>query len=100
MDKESTKILTEADFIEAMIASDGWKLVKAKLDNRILDLQNINNLDMSDVNTLPAQLASRKMTADYLFSWLKEDIYGFIEQQRAVMERQTEGKTDMFIERE
>lgn len=100
MDKESQKILTEADHVESMIKSTGWGIVKAKLDTRILDLQNINNLDTTDITTLPTQLAARKMTSEILFAWLKDDVYGFIEQQRANMDKKVEPTTETFIDRE
>ena len=99
MDTETQKILTDADHVEAMTTSKGWELVKSKLDIRILDLQNINNLDTTDVTTLSAQLAARKMTSEILYAWLKDDIYGFIEQQRANMEKNTE-QVETFINRD
>lgn len=81
-DKDTQEILTEADHIKSMTESDGWKLVKAKLDERILDLQNITNLDMSKPETLSAQLAARTMAVQEMFAWLKSDVYGFVEQQQ------------------
>lgn len=82
-DKDTQQILTDADHIKSMTESDGWKLVKAKLDARILDLQNITNLDMSKPETLSAQLAARTMAVQEMFAWLKSDVYGFVEQQQA-----------------
>lgn len=82
-DKDTQEILTEADHIKSMTESDGWKIVKAKLDGRILDLQNITNLDMSKPETLSAQLAARTMAVQEMFAWLKSDVYGFVEQQQA-----------------
>lgn len=98
-DKETKEILSEADHVNAMIGSDGWKSVKAKLDARILDLQNIHNLDMADISTLPAQLAARKMAVDIIFSWLKSDVHGFVEQQKSNMESLTIKETP-YIDRE
>lgn len=80
-DKETQKILTEADHVKAMTESEGWKSVKAKLDTRILDLQNIGNLDMSKPESLSAQLAARTMAVNEIWAWLKSDVYGFVEQQ-------------------
>ena len=80
-DRETKDILTEADHVKSMTESDGWKSVKGKLEQKILDLQNINNLDLTDPNTLPTQLIARKMAVDVIWSWLKNDVYGFVEQQ-------------------
>lgn len=82
-DKDTQQILTDADHIKSMTESDGWRIVKAKLDARILDLQNITNLDMSKPETLSAQLAARTMAVQEMFAWLKSDVYGFVEQQQA-----------------
>lgn len=96
---ETGTILTEADHVRAMLDSDGWKLVKGKLDAKILDLQNISNLDMADVATLPAQLAARKMAVDILWAWLKADVYGFVEQQESNSQNLSENNEE-FIGRE
>ena len=98
MDKDTTRNLTEADNIFLMTETDGWKLVKSKLDARILDLQNINNLDTTDLATLPAQLAGRKFASEIIYSWLKDDIYGFIEQQQTNTAKMQE-QVDNFVER-
>lgn len=99
-DKDTQEILTEADHVKAMIGSDGWKSVKGKLDVKILDLQNINNLDMADVGTLPAQLAARKMAVDIIFNWLKADVYGFVEQQESNSQKLASKESEEFIGRE
>lgn len=82
-DKETKEILSEADHVKAMIGSDGWKSVETKLKERILDLQNINNLDVVKIETLPQQLAARKMAVEVIWDWLKKDVYGFVEQQES-----------------
>lgn len=90
-DAETKQILSEADQVKSMLESDGWKLVKSKLDARILDLQNINNLDLTKLESVNTQIAARKMAVDEIFGWLKGDVYGFVEQQeknnQSLMER-------------
>ena len=99
MDKNEIKVLTDADQVLGMTESEGWKLVKAKLDTRLLDLQNINNLDLTDVATLPTQLAARKMAVDIIWDWLKQDVYGFVEQQANSIQKTVE-EPENFINRE
>lgn len=82
-DAEDKKLLTDAEHVQNMLQSQGWGVVKGKLDTLILDLQNINNIDMERPDTLSVQLAARKMAVDLIFGWLKRDVYGFVEQQRA-----------------
>lgn len=99
MDKEEGQQLTLADHVSSMLHSEGWKYAREKLDQRILDLQNINNLDMTKPDTLGIQLAARKMAVDEIWAWLKGDIYGFIEQQKVANEKLGE-KVEEFIGRE
>lgn len=99
-DKETKEILSEADHVKAMLGSDGWKSVKGKLDVRILDLQNINNLDTTDVSTLGQQLAARKMAVDIIFTWLKADVYGFVEQQESNNQKLIDEGVENFIGRQ
>lgn len=80
-DIETKKMLTDADHVRSLTMSDGWGIIYSKLQTRILDLQNISNLDMSKPETLPIQLASRKMAVDEIMVWLKSDVFGFVEQQ-------------------
>ncbi len=100
MDKETKEILSEADHVKSMLTSDGWKSVYGKLQTRILDLQNINNLDMDKADTLGIQLAARKMAVDTLWSWLKQDIFGFVEQQENNAQKAVHEGVESFIERQ
>ena len=79
MDKDTQKLLTDGDHVKNMTESDGWNIVKPKLDARILDLQNIANLDAT--KPLEAQVLGRMLAAAEMYAWLKDDVYGFIEQQ-------------------
>src|SRR5580704_13470338 len=99
MEPEEGKQLTLADHVASMLQSEGWKYAKEKLDQKVLDLQNINNLDMTKPETLSTQLAARKMAVDEIWSWLKGDIYGFIEQQKVAQEKLSEKPGD-YIGRE
>lgn len=99
-DKDTQQILTEADHVRSMIESDGWKSIKGKLDLKILDLQNINNLDTDKIDTLPAQLAARKMAVEIIFTWLKSDVYGFVEQQHSNSQKILDKGIEDFIGRE
>lgn len=82
-DPETQKVITAAEHVLSLIESDGWAIIKGKLDAKILDLQNIANIDMTKPDTLGVQVAARVMAAELLFNWLKADVYGFVQQQRA-----------------
>jgi hypothetical protein len=97
-DEETQKILTDAEHVSGMLQSQGWMLVKSKLDGRILDLQNINNLDLEKPDTLSMQLMARKMAVDEIWAWLKADVYGFVEQAATNAARKPQ-KEDEIIDR-
>lgn len=99
-DKETKQILSEADHIKSMLRSDGWKSVYAKLQTRLLDLQNIHNLDMTKPETLPIQLASRTMAVQEIWAWLNQDVIGFVEQQENNNAKITEKGIEDFIDRD
>lgn len=82
-DAETKQIITAAEHVVSLIESQGWAIVKEKLDTKILDLQNISNIDMSKPETLSVQVAARVLAAQLLFEWLKNDVYGFVQQQKA-----------------
>jgi len=79
MDKETAQIMTDGEEIRAMTEGKGWDLVHGKLKLRVIDLQNINNLDTEKLETIATQIAARKMASDLIYEWLKIDVYGAIE---------------------
>lgn len=98
-DIETAITLSEGEEVGLMVEGRGWGIVKAKLDARILDLQNINNLDFTNEQTVLFDLKARKMAADLLFSWLKDDVYGFAEQQKANADAMHDSPVEEFVER-
>lgn len=98
-DAETAQSLTEADKVLLTLESGGWRVIKAKLDEKILDLQNINNLDFTSEQTVLFDLKARKMAADLLYEWLKNDVYGFVEQQSIASEAMRDPVEQGFIER-
>lgn len=98
MDDEN-KQLTDADHVESMLTSTGWGIVYDKLAQRILDLQNINNLDLSKPETLSIQLMARKMAVDEIWAWVKGDVTGFVEQSK-LNAKKIDEKIESFIGRQ
>ena len=98
-DKDTSEVLSQADHVQSMLNSDGWKVVYDKLQTKIIDLQNISNIDMTKPETLGVQLAARRMAVDLIWAWLKGDVVGFVDQQKLNNQKMSE-KIDSFIERE
>lgn len=99
-DKETSKEMTDADHVKSLLGSDGWSIIKAKLDTRLLDLQNIHNLDMTQPDTLGVQLAARKMAVEIVWQWLTQDVVGFVEQQELNNQKILDKGVESFIGRE
>lgn len=99
VDPETKKELSDGEEVANLLDSRGWGIVKTKLDNRIIDLQNINNLDGDKPETLSIQLAARKMASDLLFVWLTSDVYGYAEQQKANAEMLLDPKDNSYVDR-
>lgn len=98
---EEAQLKSDAEEIEAMLHTRGWQLVRAKLDEEILDLQNINNIDTSDPATMQIDLRGRVLAFRLLVDFLKNDVYGFVEQQRQAQEASSDNKaTESFINRQ
>lgn len=82
-DAETKAVITAAEHVLNLTQSEGWRIVKDKLDAKILDLQNIHNIDTADQNKMLTEILGRKLAVDILFNWLKNDVYGFVQQQQA-----------------
>ena len=80
LDVETTSEISDGEKIQYMTQTDGWQIVFAKLSERILDLQNINNLNDSSPEQLIAEIKARKLAVDILWDWLKSDVTGRVEQ--------------------
>lgn len=100
LEPDTQKVLTDGEEVFNTTQSKGWGVMKGKLDARILDLQNINNLDFTSQDSVLFDLKARKMAADLLFAWLKQDVYGFIEQASVASEALHDSPTGGFVERQ
>ena len=100
MDAETKQILTDADEIKATLSGRGWSIIKAKLDTLILDLQNIHNIEGTTSDDMMMSLKARAMASKLLFDWLKNDVYGTVEQAEANQVHESNPSSDfMFIKR-
>lgn len=79
-DKETQEIQKKGRALADMVESAGWGYVEPALKEKILDLQNINNIESTEANEVLAEIKARKMAADILYQWLKIDVYGDLEQ--------------------
>lgn len=98
-DKETQEILTDADHVKALLDSKGWGVIKPKFDTRVLDMQNIANLDMTKPETITIQLQARIMAAKEMADWYLKDVVGFVEQQET-NNRALDADSNSYVARE
>lgn len=72
LDKDTVAVLSEGEIIKNLVEGDGWKMVKEKLVNKMLDLQSVLNLDPTDANELVIDIKARKTAIEILKEWLAE----------------------------
>lgn len=82
LDTETKAEITAGEKIEYMTMTEGWALVFESLKERILDLQNLNNIDDSSPEHAVNDLRARKLAVDLLWAWVKVDVTGAVEQYR------------------
>lgn len=72
MDKETKEILSKNKHIEEMIMSEGWKIAKELLLNKMLDLQNAFQIEDKDPQSMLTDLRARRLAQTLLLEWLQE----------------------------
>ncbi len=81
-DKETQNIVAEQKSIESLTQHEAWPIIRGKLTDKILDLQNAFNIDDRTATTMLRDLSARKLASTMLFDWLRE-IEGTAEQAKA-----------------
>lgn len=99
-DKDTATELTDAEHLSMMTQGKGWSIAYHKLTEAILDLQNINNVDTSSIESMTVDLKARKIAADMLFNWVKRDIYGTVEQAEVAKQALMNEQDNTYIGRE
>lgn len=99
LDSDTAEVLSDGEEVRNLILSRGWAVIKSKLDEKVLDLQNINNLNLEQIETVAQQIAARKMASDLIFTWLQNDVFGFAEQQEVNSQSFREKNDSSFIDR-
>lgn len=72
MDKAQAEHLKKNKHLYELIQSDGWKLVRARLVDKIADLQSISNVEGITPEDVFLDIKVRINVADILLEWLKE----------------------------
>lgn len=98
LDKETTETLSKQQTVSDFVQSDGWSYVRAKLIDKIMDLQSIKNIDSSSPENAVLDLKVKNACVDILIEWLKE-IEGEAAQGSYNLETMRESQKDEIIKR-
>jgi hypothetical protein len=71
MDKETIQVQAEGQMIADYVKSDGYRWVKDRLMEKIMDLQSIMNVD-GNPETVIVDLKARRMAVETLVSLIKQ----------------------------
>lgn len=71
-DKETQDLLLKYKEIHDLVGHVGWRLVREKLSQKVLDLQNAFNIEEATPEKMLIDLQARKMASGILFDWLRE----------------------------
>lgn len=80
-DRDTQEVLTDGEELSQMAQSRGWGIARGMLVEKILDLQNIHNVDeaSASIDNVVIDIKSRKAAVAVLYAWLKE-VEGRVEQ--------------------
>lgn len=72
VDVETKNLLSEQDRIKDLVSHEAWPLLRKRLTDKILELQNAFSIDASDANKMLVDLTARKIATETLFNFLRE----------------------------
>ena len=100
LDQETQRIAQQGAELKAMCESEGWKIAKQKLYEKVANLLNINSTEIlnAEASTIIQVIASRKTAADILGQFIK-DIEGDVEQHQGNKEMM-QAVDEIFIVRQ
>ena len=79
MNEDTKEIVNRGKALQDMVQSDGWRIARKKIIDKMMELQSIMNLDAENAEQILVETKSRVMAIDCLKGWLTE-IEGDVEQ--------------------
>lgn len=80
MDNETKKIISDGEKLKLMTEHEGWGVARSLLSAKILDLQMIGDIVDLDPQAMAIQAKAKRLAAEILYNFLKQDIEGTVEQ--------------------
>lgn len=97
---ETKEQLSRAAHVKAMTESPGWQIIEASLKAKIIDLQMIGNVEGITAEEKMKNMEARMIAVAIFFEWLKQDVYGIVEQAEVAKGGLVDAPTDSFIDRQ
>lgn len=69
---EESKIRTDAQEMYYMTKSEGWRVARQLLENKIIDIQSVRNLNVDNADGLVVDIKARNAAIDIIMGWLRE----------------------------
>lgn len=93
IDAETSKILSEGERLKQLVESDGWKIVRERLMNRMIDVQSVLGLDIEDPQKMLIAVGARKQAIQIIYDWFRDidgDVSRYADNKAAVIEKKEE----------
>ena len=72
-DAETAKVMTDAQHLSDLIGSEGWKLARRKLYEKLVELDSVDAMLMDrDPESVMRELMVRKSVIQVLREWIRE----------------------------
>lgn len=72
MDAETQEVFMEGEAISDFVKTKAWKIIKAKISDKMLDLQSVMNVKHTGPTDMAREVIARQLAVDYLYEILKE----------------------------
>lgn len=72
MDSETKAVLSEQQHLALLVDGTGWGIARAKLVEKINELQNAFSIEETTPEKMLVDLQSRKLASTILFDWLRD----------------------------
>jgi hypothetical protein len=72
MDSETNEILTNQQLLKDLVNHQGWKIVRTMIADRLLELNDIQNIDDRTASTMLSDLRARKKAVALIYGVLQD----------------------------
>jgi hypothetical protein len=71
-DPETKKVLKEGETVRALVAHDGWPIVRRKYNEMVMSLGDVFSIKEQDPQKAFLQIAARQIAIELAMNWIAE----------------------------